>query len=143
MKLTDADVKKLRELAEHGRTPGELAEFFGISRRHAARLASGESRPELSLTKPEDGTGPVTRSLEDFLGSLAALDPEQQIHAATARQLARAIDAAARIDSAAALAALPRLALQLAESVALLSPRAHDLEAQVRRMLAPIRKEYR
>jgi hypothetical protein len=40
MKLTDAEVRTLRALASDGVPVRELGERFGISRRHAARLAT-------------------------------------------------------------------------------------------------------
>jgi hypothetical protein len=64
MKLSDAEVGALRRLAGEGLSDGELAERFGISRRHAGIevIEPGEESLRASETAPgRSGAGLMSR----------------------------------------------------------------------------------
>jgi hypothetical protein len=83
--------------------------------------------------------GPVAQALTEYLAEFTEeLDGRRPVLAATAMSLAGAIDDASRLGSAAALAAIPRLAAQLGEVLAVLGLAEEGADARLRRMLAPV-----
>lgn len=106
-KLSDADVRRLRRLADDGWTATALADEFGVTAQHVGRLLRGEQRAALVAADGEVGA-----AVAEFCSDVR-LDAGGDVLAATARALAGKVDACAASDASAAAQAMPRLAAQL------------------------------
>jgi transposase-like protein len=141
-------------IADAGLSLADAARQFEVAPRTVERwLARGREDPNgpygsftAKVTRArvertvEPHAGTVSQALTDHLGSLDEIDGERAVQAALAESLARGIDGATELGSAAALAAMPRLAAQLSELLPVLVENATD-EAERRRlerMLAPL-----
>ena len=119
-KLSDHEVASLRALAGEGLPAAELAERFGVSRRHVGRLLRGEQRQQIAGLDREVARESVGAAVERFIAGLE-LEHAGQVLASAAFVLASKLDAARASDTAAAGAA-PALARQLVEVVYALRP---------------------
>jgi len=70
-KLTDADVAAIRDEAADGRSQREIAEQFGVSRRHVGRIVNDQARRQLGgLDEDMVRAGNVRAALDRFLDGL-------------------------------------------------------------------------
>lgn len=119
-KLSDAQVAEIRSLLSEGVSRSELAQRFGVSVQHVGRLARGDSRPFIGgLDAALVEAGDVALAVERYVDGLE-LDAEREVLAELARVLAAQLDACGRSGSASAASAMPAVARQLVDVVALL-----------------------
>lgn len=130
MKISDADLERLRRLHADGRSVASLALEFGISRQHAGRLVRGDRRPVIASVADVAAVLPAGAgaAVDAFLAGLE-LDAGDEILAAAARSVAMKLDATSASDTAAAAAALPRLADALLEVLDRLVERRREPDA--------------
>src|SRR4051812_30388616 len=93
-KLSDEDVRRLRELEAEGWSPVELAEEFGISRQHAGRLVRGAQRPRIAGLDARALASGVSAAVDNCLDGVD-LGSADAVRAATVRALAAKLDACA------------------------------------------------
>lgn len=110
-KLSDEDVREIRDRYDRGETKADLAEEFRVSVRHVSRIVSGSSRP---FVAPDDCS--QLDAVNRFLDTLE-LDPAGETLAETARVLAVKLDAVRASDAATAASAAPNLARQMVDTV--------------------------
>jgi ABC-type nitrate/sulfonate/bicarbonate transport system substrate-binding protein len=115
-KLTDSDVADLRSRWEDGWNAIDLAAAFGISRQHVGRIVKQQQRATIAGLDAERVHASVEGAVEEFLGGLELRDGDEVL-AATARMLARKLDACSASDAIAAAHAAPRLAAELAATL--------------------------
>ncbi|MEJ7798437.1 MAG: hypothetical protein WKF42_08065 [Solirubrobacteraceae bacterium] len=127
-RISDEDLGRLRHLADEGVPTSDLAAAFGVTVQHVRRLLRGEQRASIAGLDPDVVRADVVRAVDEFLED-ADLSAADGVRAATARVLARKLDACASSVSAAAAAATPRLAAELVSVLAVLqdgAPRELD-----------------
>lgn len=112
-KLSDADLRRLRQLHADGCAVADVAAEFGVSRQHVGRLVRQEQRPVIG-SDPEQARAGAAHAVDQFLEAVP-LDAGDLVLAATARALAAKLDACTASDSSAAAQAVPRLAGELVE----------------------------
>jgi hypothetical protein len=111
VKLSDLEVKTIRERRAAGVSVAVLAERYDVSPQHVRRISKGEQRAmieETALSLP----GRAVEALEEHLGELE-LDGSGQVKAAMARALAEKIDACSASESSQAAVSLPALVARL------------------------------
>jgi transcriptional regulator with XRE-family HTH domain len=113
-KISDAELERLRDLADDGWSQDDLAAAFGVSRQHVGRLVRGEQRPKIAGLDAEAVRCGVSRAVDSFLADIE-LSASDAVLAATARSLAAKLDGCASSDATAAAQAVPRLASQLVD----------------------------
>jgi transcriptional regulator with XRE-family HTH domain len=111
-KLSDADLARLRGLADAGWTQRALADKFEISRQHVGRVLRGEQRATLAGLDARAVRSGVLGAVEQFLDGRPA-DDGDQVLAEAARALASKLDGCAESDSVAAAQAAPRVSAEL------------------------------
>lgn len=118
-RLSDEDVARLRRLGVDGWGNADLAEAFGVTPEHVARLLRGERRavfpepPEVEdVVSGAVASGGVRQAVDEFVADIVHR-PGDAVLVATARVLAGKLDAVAATDVAAAAQAAPRLAAEL------------------------------
>jgi transcriptional regulator with XRE-family HTH domain len=117
-KITDADLARLRNLADDGWSRDDLAAAFGITQQHVGRLVRGDQRPDIAAPgaqeQAEDRAGGdgVSPAVERFLAA-TELGPESDVLGETARALAGKLDGCSASTAVAAAQAAPRIAAQL------------------------------
>jgi hypothetical protein len=116
-KLSDADVAQIREMPGEGLSASQIADQFGVSRRHIGRILLGQARPQLGgLDRDLVTKGNVRSAVDRFLADLN-LDPADVVRAETARTLATKLDQAGGDSTAASSTSAPHIARQLIDVI--------------------------
>src|ERR1041385_4406114 len=92
VRLTDAQVAEIRRKAAEGVSRPDIAETFGVSERHVARIVRGDSRAQLLGLDLRTLRRSTVEAVDRLLDGLE-LEPHDEIAAAAARGLAEKVDA--------------------------------------------------
>jgi len=128
-KVSDEELARLRHLADEGIPTSDLADAFGVTVQHVRRLLRGEQRGSIAGLDPDVVRADVVLAVDEFLEDADHLSAADGVRAATARAIAKKLDACAGSASVAAAAATPRLAAELVSVLAVLqagAPRELD-----------------